>query len=72
MFQGSHGEDVKEVYYYQDCTPTHSYMCASYKYPQVEFPYDILVNKNAKYRKNDGEYEILDTGLNDTTYLLIQ
>src|ERR1700747_351881 len=31
--QGNHGEDVKEVYFYLDSTPTHSYMKAHYKYP---------------------------------------
>lgn len=31
--QGNHGEDVKELYYYLDNTPTHSYMKALYKYP---------------------------------------
>ena len=36
--QGNHGEDVKEVYYYLDSTPTHSYMKCLYKYPQAEFP----------------------------------
>src|SRR5262245_32857862 len=24
--EGNHGEDVKEYYYYLDCTPTHGYM----------------------------------------------
>ena len=24
--EGNHGEDVKEYYFYLDCTPTHSYM----------------------------------------------
>ncbi len=33
--QGNHGEDVKEVYYYLDSTPTHSYMKCLYKYPQA-------------------------------------
>ena len=37
--EGNHGEDVKELYYYLDSTPTHSYMKALYKYPQAEFPY---------------------------------
>jgi hypothetical protein len=27
--EGNHGEDVKELYYYLDSTPTHSYMKAS-------------------------------------------
>ena len=29
--EGNHGEDVKELYYYLDSTPTHSYMKALYK-----------------------------------------
>ena len=36
--QGNHGEDVKELYYYLDATPTHSYLRMLYKYPQREFP----------------------------------
>ena len=39
MREGNHGEDVKEVYYYLDATPTHSYLKMLYKYPQREFPY---------------------------------
>ena len=31
--EGNHGEDVKELYYYLDSTPTHSYMKHLYKYP---------------------------------------
>src|SRR5262249_56986406 len=31
---GNHGEDVKELYYYLDATPTHSYLKGLYKYPQ--------------------------------------
>ena len=44
--EGNHGEDVKELYYYLDSTPTHSYMKALYKYPQAEFPYGQLVEEN--------------------------
>jgi len=36
--QGNHAEDVKELYYYLDSTPTHSYMKHLYKYPQKAFP----------------------------------
>src|SRR5215510_10748247 len=32
--EGNHGEDVKELYYYLDATPTSSYLKALYKYPQ--------------------------------------
>ena len=46
--EGNHGEDVKELYYYLDSTPTHSYMKALYKYPQAEFPYAQLVEENRR------------------------
>ena len=36
--QGNHGEDVKELYWYIDNTPTHSFMRMIYRYPQVAFP----------------------------------
>src|SRR2546430_7824222 len=32
--QGNHGEDVKELYWYLDNTPSHSYMRMLYRYPQ--------------------------------------
>ena len=44
--EGNHGEDVKDCYYYLDSAPTHSYMKALYKYPQAEFPYGRLAEKN--------------------------
>ncbi|HUC86647.1 MAG TPA: hypothetical protein VL970_15730, partial [Candidatus Acidoferrales bacterium] len=65
--EGNHGEDVKELYYYLDATPTHSYLKMLYKYPQREFPYAQLVAENAR-RKADGrqpEFELLDTGIFD-------
>ena len=31
--QENHGEDLKELYYYLDSTPTHSYMKMRYIYP---------------------------------------
>jgi hypothetical protein len=63
--EGNHGEDVKELYYYLDSTPTHSYMKALYKYPQAAFPYDQLVQENGRRTRNDPEYELLDTGVFD-------
>src|SRR5271167_2359339 len=41
---GNHGEDVKEIYYYLDATPTYSYLKCLYKYPQAEFPYQQLLD----------------------------
>ncbi|MDF1618422.1 MGH1-like glycoside hydrolase domain-containing protein [Petrocella sp. FN5] len=59
--EGNHGEDVKELYYYLDNTPTHSYMKYLYKYPQNEFPYEELIVKNAQNSKMSPEYELLNT-----------
>ena len=49
--QGNHGEDVKELYYFQDGTPTHPYMRMLYKYPQAAFPYERLVAENRAQRR---------------------
>src|SRR6266852_3781992 len=61
--QGNHGEDVKEYYYYLDSTPTHSYMRMLYKYPQNEFPYQLLVEENKRRGRGQPEFELLDTGV---------
>jgi hypothetical protein len=61
--QGNHGEDVKELYYYLDSTPSHSYMKQLYKYPHAAFPYDELLKESQNRGLNDPEYEILDTGV---------
>jgi hypothetical protein len=61
--QGNHGEDVKELYYYLDSSPTHSYLKALYKYPQAEFPYDMLIEQSAKRDRTQPEFEITDTGV---------
>lgn len=63
--QGNHGEDVKELYYYLDSTPTHSYMKFLYKYPQKRFPYEELVEENQRRDRTVSEYEILDTDVFD-------
>jgi hypothetical protein len=65
--EGNHGEDVKEIYYYLDATPTHSYLKMLYKYPQREFPYAQLVEENARRKSQPElpEFELLDTGIFD-------
>ena len=63
--EGNHGEDVKEYYFYLDSTPTHSYMKFLYKYPQSEFPYSRLIEENRKRSKQEGEFELMDTGVFD-------
>ena len=63
--EGNHGEDVKEYYFYLDCTPTHSYMKYLYKYPQSEFPYAQLVEENRRRGRNAPEFELVNTGIFD-------
>ncbi|MCC6952838.1 MAG: glucosidase, partial [Deltaproteobacteria bacterium] len=59
--EGNHGEDVKELYYYLDSTPTHSFMRMLYKYPQSEFPYADLIAQNRAQPKSEGEVELFHT-----------
>ncbi len=66
--EGNHGEDVKELYFHLDSSPTHSYCKFLYKYPQEAFPYIELLQKNKKDRLSP-EFELLDTSLfNDNRY----
>lgn len=58
--QGNHGEDVKELYFHQVSTPSHSYNKYLYKYTQDEFPYGDLVSKNQRSRE-EPEFELLDS-----------
>ncbi|WP_342769128.1 MGH1-like glycoside hydrolase domain-containing protein [Flexivirga caeni] len=61
--QGNHGEDVKEVWWPTDATPTHSFATWLYRYPQAAFPYDELRQANAARTRNDPEFELTDTGV---------
>jgi Glycosyl hydrolase family 63 C-terminal domain len=60
----NHGEDVKELYYYLDSSPTHSYMKMLYKYPHV-YPYETIVTESRKLNREQPEFEILDTNTFD-------
>lgn len=68
--EGNHGEDVKELYYHLDATPTHSWMHWRYLYPQAEFPYRWLVEENARRRSDRSlpEFELIDTGILEGGY----
>ncbi|MFL6576259.1 MAG: glucosidase, partial [Povalibacter sp.] len=46
--EGNHGEDVKELYYYLDATPSHSYLKMLYKYPQSAFHYAQLLDESRR------------------------
>ncbi len=71
--EGNHGEDVKELYYFLDATPTHSYCRALYKYPLAAFPYRLLRDENRRRGYHDPEFELLDTGVfADDRYVDVQ
>ncbi|MBT8442778.1 MAG: glucosidase, partial [Gammaproteobacteria bacterium] len=61
--QGNHGEDVKEYFFYQDATPSHSYLRYLYKYPQAEYPYRRLIDENAKLTRHEPSFDLLDSGV---------
>ncbi|MFI5838131.1 MGH1-like glycoside hydrolase domain-containing protein [Catenuloplanes sp. NPDC051500] len=62
---GNHGEDAKDYWWYEDSTPTHSWMRWRYHYPQAAFPYEDLVRTNRLRRRDESEYELVDTGIFD-------
>ena len=61
--QGNHGEDVKECFFYQDATPSHSFLRYLYKYPQAEFPYAQLIRENRQRSRREPPFSLLDTGI---------
>ncbi|HET6984144.1 MAG TPA: glucosidase, partial [Myxococcaceae bacterium] len=63
--EGNHGEDCKELYWYLDSTPTHSFMRMLYKYPQRPYPYEELIRRNREAGRGNREVELLDTGALD-------
>ncbi|GAO42513.1 MGH1-like glycoside hydrolase domain-containing protein [Flavihumibacter petaseus] len=60
--EGNHGEDVKELYFHLDSSPTHTYCKFLYKYPQAAFPYLELIQNNQRDRHQQ-EFELMDTGV---------
>lgn len=63
--QGNRGEDVKEVYFYPDATPSHGYMRYLYKYPQAAYPYKNLIEENGRRDRHTPPYNLIDTGAFD-------
>jgi hypothetical protein len=72
--QGNHGEDVKELYYYLDAVPSYAYARMLYKLPQAAYPYEWLIEENARRRGSDAmEFELIDTGIfNDDRYFDVE
>ena len=63
--QGNDGEDVKEYWWYLDGVPSHSWNRWRYHYPQAAYPYQDLIETNARRDRYQPEYELLDTGVFD-------
>ncbi|WP_395694276.1 MGH1-like glycoside hydrolase domain-containing protein [Nocardioides sp.] len=63
--QGNHGEDAKEYWWYLEGLPSHALLQWRYHYPQAEFPYQELVEENARRGLGDLEHELVDTGVFD-------
>src|SRR5260370_10423557 len=64
--EGNHGEDVKELYYYLDAVPSYAYARMLYKLPQAAYPYEWLIEENARRRGSTAmEFELIDTGIFD-------
>ena len=63
--EGNHGEDLKEYFFHLANTPTHSFMRGLYKYPQAAFPYQQLIDENARRGRDQPEFELVDTGVFD-------
>jgi hypothetical protein len=64
--EGNHGEDVKELYYYLDAVPSYAYARMLYKLPQAAYPYEWLIEENARRRGSAAmEFELIDTGIFD-------
>ena len=70
--QGNHGEDVKEVYFYTDNTPSHSFMQMVYHYPIAAFPYDELIAVNRARSRHDPEFELEDSGVLEAGFFEIE
>ena len=61
--QGTHGEDVKELYWHLDGLPSHAYLRMLYKYPQSPFPYERLAEESWRRTRDQDEFEVIDTGV---------
>ena len=70
--EGNHGEDVKDYWWYLDALPSHALLRWRYHYPQQAFPYADLVAENRRRGKGDPEYELLDTGVFDRGYWVVE
>ena len=71
--EGNHGEDVKEYWWYLDALPSSAWLRWRYHYPQAAYPYQQLIEENARRSKLEPEFELLDTGIfDDDRYWIVE
>ena len=63
--EGNHGEDVKELYFYLDATPTHSFTRGLYKDPHAAYPYARFREEARRRGRAGREFDVEDAGLFD-------
>src|SRR6478735_1798054 len=63
--EGNHGEDAKDHWWHLDAVPSSSWLSWRYHYPQAPFPYEELVAANQARTVEEGEFELVDTGVFD-------
>ena len=49
--EGNHGEDSKDYWWYLDALPSGAWLRWRYHYPQAPFPYEDLIEENARRSK---------------------
>ena len=63
--EGNRGEDVKDLYFHADATPSHAWLVYRYRYPQCAFPYAELIRENARRTRTDPPFDLIHTGAFD-------
>jgi len=66
--EGNHGEDVKEAYFYKGALPSHAWLQYLYKYPQAAYPYQRLVEENARRSRLEPAFGIVNSGVLDNEH----
>ena len=56
---------MKEYWWYLDAVPSHAWNRWRYHYPQTAYPYQDLIDLNARRNRYQPEYELVDTGVFD-------
>jgi hypothetical protein len=71
--EGNHGEDVKEYWWYLDALPSSAWLRWRYHYPQAAFPYERLIEENARRSKLEPSSSSSTPGIfDDDRYWIVE